>query len=265
MSDGWPSSDRPVLPIDGHQAIEYTDGLDTRLPYIRSSYISGYRFFLPKRPTMGQTLDLGRRVELQSMDKYCENISLGLYERHTEAGPRYLVHTYSSLAGAEARVAYLTDALRKVVGLEDADDTPGWLKFSCGGSHLKALQRVFLDACKLETGAPLDPKPMTAHDKKADCEMTVESLGEGRYQIRAAVDQPQAVKRAAAVAKGYVKLCEMELTSEENHEVAFTCGGGHDALMGMLLFRAQNVRASMREEESAASRGVLAAPSQQDR
>lgn len=221
--------------------------------------------FLPKQPNMGQTLDLGRRVELQSMDNHCENISLGLYERVTDAGPRYLVHTYSSLAGADARVAYLTDALRKLVGLENDDDVPGWLGFGCGGSHLKALKRVFLDACKLETGAPLNPKPLAAHDKKADCDLTVGSLGEGRYQIRAAVDQPQAAKRAVAVANGYIKLCEMELTSEENHEIAFTCGCGHDALMGMLLFRAQNVRASMREDETATARGVLASPSQQNR
>jgi hypothetical protein len=32
----------------------------------------------------------------------------------------------------------------------------------------------------------------------------------------------------------------------------------------MMMFRAQNVRAAMKEEEMAAGRGVLAAPSQQE-
>ena len=38
---------------------------------------------------------------------------------------------------------------------------------------------------------------------------------------------------------------------------------GHDVLMALMMFRAQNVRASMQEEELASSRGVLSSPSQQ--
>ena len=211
---------------------------------------------------MGQTLDLGRRIELHSMDKHCGDISLGLYEQQTDSGSQFVVHTYSSFEGAVDRVAFLTDALRRLAGLEDVEGAPGWLRFHCEGTHLKALRRVFSDACKLETGAELEPKPLVAHDKKADCELAVHALGNGRYQMRAASDQPQAAKRATAVAKGYVKLCEMELASEENNEFVFSCGHDHNPLLGMLLFRAQNVRAAVREDELSASRGVLAAPSQ---
>ena len=56
---------------------------------------------------------------------------------------------------------------------------------------------------------------------------------------------------------------QMQL-DEENCMVAFPCNCDHDAMMGMMLFRAQNVRAAMREEADAASRGVLAPPSQQE-
>ena len=45
--------------------------------------------------------------------------------------------------------------------------------------------------------------------------------------------------------------------------MAFPCKTPHDALIGMLLFRAQNVRAAMQEEEMASARGMLASPSQQ--
>ncbi|MCH2129638.1 MAG: hypothetical protein MK179_10865 [Pirellulaceae bacterium] len=214
---------------------------------------------------MGQTLDLGRRIELQSSDGHCADISLGLYERQTDHGPRYLVHTYSSVDGTSERVAFLTEALRQYVGFINSEDMPGWLQFGCGGVHLKAVKRIFLDLCKLPTGASLETKPLTVHDKKADCEISVTPCGNGKYQIQAAVDEPQPAKRAAAVAKGYVKLCEIELTDEAANEVTFACGGSHDSLVGMLLYRAQNVRASMREDEMSAAKGVLSAPSQQDK
>jgi len=45
--------------------------------------------------------------------------------------------------------------------------------------------------------------------------------------------------------------------------VVFPCGRPHDELMGLLLPRALNARAALREEEMAASRGMLVAPSAQ--
>ncbi|MBT6146557.1 MAG: hypothetical protein HOH74_14060, partial [Gemmatimonadetes bacterium] len=45
--------------------------------------------------------------------------------------------------------------------------------------------------------------------------------------------------------------------------VSFGCGHDHDALVALLLQRAPNVRALVREEQAAAARGVLAAPSAQ--
>ena len=44
------------------------------------------------------------------------------------------------------------------------------------------------------------------------------------------------------------------------NRVGFECGHSHDALVGLLLTRAMNVRAVIRELENAAARGVLAAP-----
>jgi hypothetical protein len=45
--------------------------------------------------------------------------------------------------------------------------------------------------------------------------------------------------------------------------VAFGCKQTHDSLVGLLLVRALNVRAVLREQEMTASRGVLSAPSAQ--
>jgi diacylglycerol kinase family enzyme len=62
------------------------------------------------------------------------------------------------------------------------------------------------------------------------------------------------------VSNGLKKLAEM---SAAEGRLAFGCGMPHDLLTGMLLPRALNVRAVLREEEMAATRGVLAAPSAQ--
>ena len=52
--------------------------------------------------------------------------------------------------------------------------------------------------------------------------------------------------------------------AEDPSTIQFACGASHDALVGLLLPRAINVRATLRETEEAAGRGLLLAPSQQD-
>ena len=212
---------------------------------------------------MGKTLDLSRRIEIHSMDKHCQDISIGLYREETSAGPRFLVHTYNKSEEAAERVAFIRQTLLTMLGLESAGADSDWLKFSCGADHLRALKRAFLDLCKLETGAPLEPKPLKAFDKKANCDLEAVSLGAGKYQMKSASGEEQATKRATALARGFAKLCEMHELDGERDGVQFPCSSDHQALIGMLMYRAQNVRASMKEEEQSAGRGVLAPPSQQ--
>ncbi|NJO12563.1 MAG: hypothetical protein HC872_02860, partial [Gammaproteobacteria bacterium] len=79
--------------------------------------IGDYAIRAPRALANGETLNLGRRIELLPMDKHCDNISLGLYREKTSAGPCYLIHTYSASAGAQDRVAFLTRALRVMAGM----------------------------------------------------------------------------------------------------------------------------------------------------
>ena len=213
---------------------------------------------------MGQTLDLGRRIELQPMDKHCQDISVGLYQRDEEGVSQFLVHTYSAVEGGQMRVAFLKQALVVMLGLEVVPDDPDWLRFPCKTTHARALKRAFLDLCKLETNAPLEPKPLTAFDKKANSNLTAKSLGEGVYQMTSEEGAEAGPKRATALTRGFAKLCEMQTPEGGENQVAFDCKTSHDALIGMLMFRAQNVRASMQEEEMESARGVLSSPSQQN-
>ena len=94
---------------------------------------------------MGKTLDLGQRIELHAMDKYCSNISLALYRRELDRRSQVRVHTYAAVAGVQERVEFLTEALIVLAGLERVPEQPGWLAFCCPSFHLRALKRTFLD------------------------------------------------------------------------------------------------------------------------
>jgi hypothetical protein len=209
---------------------------------------------------MGSTLDLGRRVDLVSMDPHFRDITIGLYERYRDGVPEYLVHSYSGFEGVRQRLDFLVQAMATLGAL---DLSGGWLRFPCGARHQLAIRRVFLEACKIPTGAAVEPKPLTVLDKKLDRTITVTSSQPGLYEVSADAPQEKSAARVDAITGGLKKLAEIEFVDGQPHRVKFACEQPHDALIGLLLPRALNVRAVLREEEMAASRGTLAAPSAQ--
>ena len=213
---------------------------------------------------MGRTLELGRRIELKSMDPHCHDISLGLYRQQTAQGTGYLVHTYSAHPEASGRVAEVVRGLVEGSGMLTLAEYPGLVAFPCGDRHEKALRRTFLEVCKLPAAEIGGVQPLVRPDKKAECELTIESMGGGSYRIIAPEGAELGPRRCQAVSRGFAKLCEMESDESQPNVVRFGCGMEHDALMGAMFYRAQNVRSAMQEDELAASRGTLAAPGSQD-
>jgi len=206
---------------------------------------------------MAQTLDLGARIELVSMDAHFQEISIALYRQQHDATTHYLVHSYSSLDGAKERIEFIKKTMTTFGGMQQTAD--GLLYFACDAQHELACKRLFLEACKHNPAATATPPPMTVFDKKGECNLTVTSLGDGSYQ--AAADSDEAERRVAVLIGGLTRLAQLE---EKGDAIAFACGHQHDALIGLLLGRALNVRAAIREAELNASRGMLAAPSQQN-
>ena len=82
---------------------------------------------------MGETLDIGRRVELVPMDAHFHNISIGLYQQKRDEGATYRVHTYSTHEGFEERIDFLSRAMALVGELMRNDD--GLLSSHCGAPH----------------------------------------------------------------------------------------------------------------------------------
>jgi hypothetical protein len=207
---------------------------------------------------MGQTVDIGSRIELVSMDSHFHDISIALHRQDRDNGPEFMVHTYSGFPGADQRIEFVT---RTMAALGDMELTAaGLLRFPCGAEHAQACKRLFLEACKLDPSAGFKKRPLHIFDKKAACNISVSSLGEGVYRVTAENEDQD--RRISAIAGGLIKLGQMQ--DQAADQVAFSCGFAHDALLGLLLVRAPNVRAILREQEQTSSRGVLAAPSQQE-
>lgn len=217
---------------------------------------------------MQRIVDIGRRIELVSIDPHFHDITIGLYRQQSvdtitgEETPLFWVHTYSPIAGAAERIENVRQAMQTLGGMLQTPE--GLLYFPCGGAHQAACRRVFLEACKLAPGDRIEPRPLHTLDKKSRLTITVNSIGDGVYSVSADGDSRGAARRVAAIAGGLAKLGEMEDTGTDSQDtIAFDCAHAHDALVGLLLVRAPNVRIALREEEMSASRGVLSAPSQQ--
>jgi hypothetical protein len=210
---------------------------------------------------MGQTRYIGNRIELVSMDPHFHDISIALYQQEQNHRPAFLVHSYSQKAGVEERIAFLAETMKTLGGLESGED--GLLYFPCGAAHEQAIKRIFLDSCKVEPASGVTSHPLRLHDRKSGCDITASHIGDGIYQIGSADSEQDCERRIVAIARGLLKLGQLEEVAESSNEVAFPCRQSHDALVGLLLIRAPNVRAAMREADLMASRGVLSAPSSQ--
>ena len=217
---------------------------------------------------MQRIVDIGRRIELVPMDPHFHDITIGLYRQQSVnaiTGKEtflFLVHTYSHIVGAADRIEHVKQAMQTLGGMLQTPE--GLLYFPCRSVHEAACRRVFLEACKLPQDTTAETRPLHTLDKKSKLTITVTSTGDGAYTVTANADGRGAARRIAAIAGGLMKLGEMENTEADSTDtVAFGCAHVHDALVGVLLTRAPNVRVILREEEMGAARGVLAAPSQQ--
>ncbi len=206
---------------------------------------------------------ISRRIELVSMDRHCDDLTLGLYEQVDADGHTFLIHTYSSRPGAATRTRFVARAMGVLGGMEVDPNNATKLRFPCGKCHRIACRRIFLEATKLATGDSLAARPLEVFDKRKKTTIRVKSLGDGEYLIGTVGLTGGHDRRAAVAALGLVRLGGMEAVPETSDRVRFGCRTSHDAAVGLLLTRALEVRAALREIESRAARGVLVAPSSQ--
>src|SRR5262249_1930767 len=122
-------------------------------------------------------------------------------------------------------------------------------------------KRLFLDCFRIDPDDELTQRPLQAPDTRSEQMITLVPLGDGAYRVESSAPADGEESRAPAIARALVRLVQLEEMDETT--VRFPCGRDHHELMGLMLVRAQNLRAALREEELTAGRGVLAAPSAQ--
>ena len=202
---------------------------------------------------------LGRRIELVSTDRYFRDVSIALYVQDDgQDGSRFLVRSFANYDGIKGRIAYILDAMITLGGMaRAAADT---VRFPCGAAHLVAVRRLFLQACKEKPEAAARQSPLSMWDKKSELTIDANGLGGGAYTLSAT---GEADRRLMALRNALVKLTDARMDEDDGTRLTFDCGHEHDAMVGLLLQSAPNVRAVMREFEMNAAKGVLLAPGSQ--
>lgn len=192
------------------------------------------------------------------MDAQHEDISVALYVRETDGGAAGTVFSYSAKPGTAGRLVEIADAMCSIGGMVREGDGPV-VRFACGQWHAAAARRLFIEAVKLKPDEPRGARELSLPDSRTDQTIKIAPAGNGVYEVTADNLADGERSRAGAIGKAMAKLAELDY-DEDRSVVTFTCGSEHDALIGLLLVRAQNLRQVLREEEMQASRGVLSAP-----
>lgn len=216
---------------------------------------------------MSRLVNYGRYIDLISMDKYFQDISIALHVREGNGGRLFTLHTYSRVPGAEDRVKAVAAFMVALGGTEGIGETGTAFRFPCGELHERAVKRMFNEVVMFDPATPLAPKPLSVHEAKTGRTIAVacEQEGAGQWTYTVTADGPPEGldRRVAAVAGGLVKLGDMQQVAGTQDRLKFSCGCDHRALVGLLLPRALNVRAVIAAEEAEQKRGVLLAPSSQ--
>ena len=109
-------------------------------------------------------MQLGRRIELQSMDPHFHDITIGLYEQTPEPGlVSFLAHSYSGLDGVAGRLQRIIDPMLVIGGMSRYANDGRQLRHACGQAHSFATRRLFIEACKLKPGAAPEARPIPFH------------------------------------------------------------------------------------------------------
>ena len=216
---------------------------------------------------MSRIVNLGRYIDLISMDKYYQEISIALHVRESEEGHLFTLHTYSKAPGADGRLKNCSDFLTVLGGLEPFAGPGHVVRFPCGELHEIAIKRVFNEVIMLDPAALTEPGPLTVYEKKTGRNLVVdpEPDGEGHWTYTVSADgQPEGLeRRVKTYSAGLAKLLGMERVDDSTDRLRFPCGFNHQATISLMMKKALNVRAIIAADEADQKKGVLASPSQQ--
>ncbi len=178
----------------------------------------------------------GRCLELVPIDKYFNDISVGLYVK----GSTCTVWTYSKKPGVDDRLREIRDQMVTLGGMEAIEGTSNQVRFPCGQLHTRPLRFLIAQAVgKAPDYAPPQGK-MSIKDSKSPLTIKVDSSDTvGEYQVSVEGEGGNPAMRLRMILAGFARYGEMEQAGDS--AVSFSCGISHDALMRILLPYSRNI------------------------
>lgn len=178
----------------------------------------------------------GRCLELVPIDKYFNDISVGLYVK----GAICTVWTYSKKPGVTERLREIRDQMVALGGTEALEGTDNQVRFPCGQLHTRPLRFLTAQAVgKAPDYAPPQGQ-MSIKDSKSTFTINVEAADpHGVYQISLEGEGSNPTMRLRMVVAGFTRYGEMEQVGDSG--VRFSCRDTHDALMRILMPYSRNI------------------------
>ena len=178
----------------------------------------------------------GRCLELVPIDKYFNDISVGLYVK----GSTCTVWTFSKKSGVAERLREIRDQMVALGGMEPLDGTDNQVRFPCGQLHTRPLRFLTAQAVgKAPDYAPPQGQ-MSIKDSKSAFTINAEAADtDGVYHISLDGEGGNSAMRLRMVLAGFARYGEMEQVGDSG--VRFSCGATHDALMRILMPYSRNI------------------------
>ena len=189
------------------------------------------------------------RVELVSMDGQCDDITIALYRQDTPDGAIGIVHSYSSAPGAPERVRSSHGPCARSASSRRPATIRRRSRSPAAPGTPPIARRLFLEAVKVDQREPVEPRPLAAprpEDRPDD-----RGRAAGRRRPTASRARRRR-RRAEPGARRGARPAQARRAAGRRRRAdrrRFPCGADHDALVGLLLPRAVNVRPALREEE----------------
>ena len=208
-----------------------------------------------KRGSVAESLrQLGRCLELVSMDPHFNNISVGLYVK----GGLCTVHTFSRAEGVADRLREIRDQMVRLGGVSPVEGSDSQFVFPCGQIHDRPLRFLLTQSVGKSPEYAHPTGDMSIKDSRSDLMLYAnghERDGHYAYQVSAEGEHSNPALRLRMVVAGFLRYGEMNKVADT--EVAFPCGQRHDALMRLLLPYSRNISAVETMMDAEALRGQM--------
>ena len=195
--------------------------------------------------------DLGRCIELISIDPHFNNISIGLYEKNGI----FTVWSFSKIAGVKERIQEVRDQLINLGGMESITETYNKAKYPNNQVFERPMKFLIKQAVEKPANFSHNIGPIKIKDLRSPLEITItpkEINSSNIYEVSACL--PTAEKnsgdsvsqvhtkpeiRINAIIRGLIKYGTMERV--DSCSVKFSNGEKLDNLVRLILPYARNI------------------------